>query len=58
MEFSVYSGLFLSAFLAATIIPAQSETVLLALTASEKYPVGLLLTVASVGNVLGSIVNW
>lgn len=58
MEFSVYSGLFLSAFLAATLIPAQSEAVLLALTASGKYPVGLLLTVASVGNVLGSIVNW
>lgn len=58
MDFSVYGGLFLSAFLAATIIPAQSEAVLIALTASNKYSVGLLLTVASIGNVLGSVVNW
>lgn len=58
MDFSAYGGLFLSAFFAATLIPAQSEAVLLALTASGKYPIGLLLTVASIGNVLGSVVNW
>lgn len=58
MDFAAYGGLFLSAFLAATIFPAQSEAVLLALTASGKYPVGLLLTVASIGNVLGSVLNW
>ena len=58
MEVSSYGGLFLAAFLAATIIPAQSEAVLLALMASGKYPFGLLLTVASLGNILGSVVNW
>ncbi len=58
MDFSVYGGLFLAAFLAATIIPAQSEALLLALGASGKYPVLLLLAVASVGNILGSVVNW
>jgi membrane protein YqaA with SNARE-associated domain len=58
MESSAYGGLFLSAFLAATIIPAQSEAVLLALMASDKYPAGLLLAVASFGNILGSVVNW
>ena len=44
---SVYIGLFLSAFGAATLLPLQSEAVL----------TGLLL-VATVGNVLGSAVNW
>jgi membrane protein YqaA with SNARE-associated domain len=58
MDIAVYGGLFISAFLAATIVPAQSEAVLLALTASGKYPVELLLMVASIGNVLGSILNW
>ncbi len=58
MDFSVYGGLFLAAFLAATIVPAQSEALLLALGASGKYPLLLLLVVASVGNILGSVVNW
>lgn len=58
MDFAVYAGLFFSAFFAATIIPAQSEAVLLALTATGKYPIGLLLAVASIGNILGSVVNW
>lgn len=58
MDFSVYGGLFLAAFLAATIVPAQSEALLLALAATEKYPLSLLLAVASTGNILGSVVNW
>ncbi len=52
------SGLFLAAFAAATLIPAQSEAVLVALTLSGTHPVGLLLAVATAGNVLGSVVNW
>lgn len=51
-------GLFLAAFFAATLIPAQSEAVLLGLILSDGHPVWLLLTVATVGNVLGSVVNW
>lgn len=51
-------GLFLAAFAAATLIPAQSEAVLVALILSANQPVWLLLLVATVGNVLGSAVNW
>lgn len=51
-------GLFLAALAAATLIPAQSEAVLVALILSGNQPVWLLLTVATVGNVLGSVVNW
>lgn len=52
------AGLFLTAFLAATLIPAQSEAVLVALILTAAHPLWLLLVVATVGNVLGSVVNW
>lgn len=52
------TGLFLAAFVAATLLPAQSEAVLLALLFAGGHPVWLLLFVATVGNVLGSVVNW
>jgi membrane protein YqaA with SNARE-associated domain len=52
------TGLFLAAFVAATLIPAQSEAVLVALILSGGHPVWLLLVVATVGNVAGSVVNW
>jgi len=52
-----YLGMFLSAFLAATILPFSSEVVLSALFGSGLNGF-LLLVVASVGNVLGSIVNY
>lgn len=52
------SALFLAAFAAATLIPAQSETVLVGLLLAESNPVWLLLVVATTGNVLGSLVNW
>jgi membrane protein YqaA with SNARE-associated domain len=55
---SAYLGLFLVAFLAATLVPAQSEAALLALAATGNYPVGALLAVASVGNIAGSTLNW
>ncbi len=57
-EIGAYLGLFASAFLAATLIPAQSESVLVYLTLSGKYSVLLLVAFASLGNILGSIVNW
>jgi membrane protein YqaA with SNARE-associated domain len=53
-----YAGLFLSAFLAATIFPASSEVVLTGLAATGEFDRGWLLAVASAGNTLGSIVNW
>lgn len=54
----VYLGLFAAAFAAATLLPAQSEAVLAALLIAKAYPTWLLIAVASVGNVLGSTVNW
>ncbi|MGJ8534606.1 MAG: YqaA family protein [Alphaproteobacteria bacterium] len=51
-------GLFFSAFVAATIIPAQSESVLTALILLDQVPVAVLVVVASIGNIAGSIVNW
>lgn len=52
------SGLFLAAFVAATLVPAQSEGVLAAMVAAETHAIPLLIAVASAGNVLGSVVNW
>lgn len=57
LEAAPYAGLFLSAFLAATILPMQSEAVLVGMLLTDHSPVALVI-VASVGNVLGSIVNW
>lgn len=51
-------GLFLAALLAATLVPAQSEAVLAGLILAGGHPVWLLVLVASLGNVLGSVVNW
>ena len=51
-------GLFLAALLAATLVPAQSEAVLAGLILGGAHPVWLLVLVASLGNVLGSCVNW
>lgn len=54
----VYVGLFALAFGAATLLPLQSEAVLVGLILSGKYPLAALLAVATIGNVLGSVVNW
>jgi membrane protein YqaA with SNARE-associated domain len=53
-----YLLLFLSAFGAATLLPLQSEAVLVGLLVQAQYSVYLLLIVATIGNVLGSCVNW
>ena len=52
-----YLGLFTSAFLAATILPLSSEVVLSALLLSG-MDMTLLVTVATIGNVLGSVTNY
>lgn len=51
-------GLFLSALVAATLLPMQSEAVLVALLVQGVHPVAILLAVATFGNVLGSVINW
>ena len=56
-DLAAYAGLFLTAFVAATILPMQSEAVLVGLLLTDRPP-WLLVTVASAGNVLGSVVNW
>jgi membrane protein YqaA with SNARE-associated domain len=55
---ATYGGLFLAAFAAATILPAQSEAVLAGLLAAGNHAPTLLILVAGTGNVLGSVVNW
>jgi membrane protein YqaA with SNARE-associated domain len=57
-EFSSYLGLFSAAFAAATLIPAQSEAVLVGLLLHGQQSVAGLLLVATLGNVSGSLVNW
>ncbi len=52
-----YFSLFASAFLAATMLPFYSEVVFLGLLQAGYAPLGLIV-VASVGNVLGAVVNW
>jgi len=53
-----YLGLFSVAFLAATLLPAQSELLLAGLLALGEQPAWMLIVVATAGNVLGSATNW
>lgn len=58
MDLYAYGGLFLSALIAATLFPAQSELVLSGLLLTGEQPVWALVAVATIGNVAGSAVNW
>jgi membrane protein YqaA with SNARE-associated domain len=51
-------GLFVSAFVSATLVPMSSEAVLAALIAAQGWDVVLLVLVATAGNTLGAVVNW
>jgi membrane protein YqaA with SNARE-associated domain len=51
-------GLFLSAFVSATLVPMSSEAVLAGLIAAKGWDTVLLILVATAGNTLGSVVNW
>ncbi|NKQ83442.1 hypothetical protein C3Y91_03440, partial [Rhizobium sp. UPM1133] len=53
-----YLGLFAAALGAATIVPMQSEAVLVGLLLSGKFSTFWLLAVASLGNVFGALANW
>lgn len=55
---AAYGGLFVAAFVAATLLPAQSEAMLAALILHGGYSLVVLVIVATVGNLLGSWVNW
>ena len=56
--FFTYAGLFAVALGAASILPMQSEPVLVALLLLGDQPVWALVAVASLGNTLGSCINW
>ena len=53
-----YLGIFASAFVSATLLPAQSEAVLGALLADGGHSAALLIAVATLGNTLGAATNW
>lgn len=52
------ASVFISAFLAATILPAQSEAVLGVQISLSPQDTVWLVILASAGNVLGATVNW
>ncbi len=52
-----YIGLFFSSFLAATILPLSSEVVLVFLLIKSFNPI-ILISIATIGNTLGSFVNY
>ena len=55
---ALYGGLFLTALVAATLLPAQSELLLATLLVQSGEPAWALITVATLGNSAGSAVNW
>lgn len=55
---AAYGGLFSAALVAATLLPAQSEALLVALLIAGKQNPYLLVLVATAGNTLGSLINW
>ena len=57
-DLTAYSGLFIAALLAASLIPAQSESVLVGLVLSQHYVFWGLIAIATLGNTLGSVINW
>ncbi|HBM61866.1 MAG TPA: DedA family protein [Citreicella sp.] len=57
-ETAALGGLFLAAFGAATILPFQSELVFVGLQLRGTQALWLLVLVASIGNTLGSVVNY
>jgi membrane protein YqaA with SNARE-associated domain len=51
-------GLFSAAFVAATILPMQSEALLAVLINAGEINIFWLVATASLGNIFGSIINW
>lgn len=53
-----YTLMFAAAFISATLLPAQSEAVLVAFLQTNKLSVWGLIAIATLGNTLGSASNW
>ncbi|VVT14593.1 YqaA family protein [Rhizobium sp. EC-SD404] len=51
-------GLFFSAMISASILPGTSEAVLIYLISTGTTGIPLLVAIATLGNVTGSIINW
>ncbi|MBX8802676.1 DedA family protein [Ochrobactrum sp. MR28] len=58
IDITAYAGLFFSALIAATLLPMQSEAVLVGLIVASKQSPVLLIVVASLGNILSAVINW
>ncbi|MGV3633635.1 MAG: YqaA family protein [Pseudorhodoplanes sp.] len=58
IDFAAYAGLFAAAFTSATLLPGHSEVALVSLLLTGKFPLLLLIAVASAGNIIGSCLNW
>ena len=58
IDITTYVSIFLIAFLAATLLPAQSELALAGLLAAGSQPAAALILAAWAGNTLGSASNW
>lgn len=52
------AGLFAAAFIAATLLPFNSEVLFVGLQIAEISPVWVLVVVAAAGNTLGAFVNY
>ena len=57
-DFEVYTSLFISSFLSSTLLPGHSELTLTTFIFLKKYSIIDLIIFASIGNILGSILNW
>lgn len=53
-----YGGLFAAAFAAGSILPVQSEAVLVGMLLLGHWSVWMLILVASIGNTAGTVINW
>lgn len=58
MDFATLVGLFVTSFLAATILPMSSEAVLAGVSLTTTHDKLLLLGVATLANTLGAVLNW
>lgn len=57
-QFMALAGMALTAFLAATVLPLASETVIIGLAVADAAPLWALFATASVANVAGACTNW
>lgn len=57
-ELTGYAGLFLAALGAATLLPLQSEVMLVGLLLGDQHLAWILVLTAASGNTLGSTINW